>query len=149
MIAIMIAIMNKELVENEGDTMAYAAVGEGREQKDGVALSYAGYVREGGLINETDYQNALTRVRDSDVNVGARQQAEGIAKFSGIDLDLLRSDVDPRALYGVLRNDTAPEEIVHHHDQMSDQRLFVEMLRMLEEGEAVRLVKNAYPHIFK
>ena len=125
----------------------HATVGEeGQEGKP--ALSYAGYVSHGGLINEKEYQSALTRARGGEVSEGARRQAEGIAKFSGITLDALRSDIDPRVLYGVLRNDTAPRGVVPHYSQMSDQRLFVEMLCMLEEDDAVRSVKNAYPQIF-
>jgi|SRR3989338_771562 len=120
--------------------------GRGREGEKG--LSYAGYVSHGGLINEADYQSALTRSRGAKVGDGARSQSEGIARFSGLDLGALRGEIDPRVLYGILRNDTAPSEVLHHHSQMSDQKLFVETLRMLEKGEAVSVVQKAYPNIF-
>src|SRR3989338_6452835 len=55
--------------------------GRGREGEKG--LSYAGYVSHGGLINEADYQSALTRSRGAKVGDGARSQSEGIARFSG------------------------------------------------------------------
>ncbi len=121
---------------------------EGRGREGEAGLSYAGYISHGGLINETDYQSALTRSRGAKVGDSTRNQAEGIARFAGLDLGALRGEIDPSALYGILRNDTAPREVVHHHSQMSDQKLFVEMLRMLEEGEAVRMVQDAYPNIF-
>lgn len=132
--------MNKKIV-----------TGEQNGQEGGPQRSYAGYVQNGGRINEEDYRSVLLRAQNGKVSEGARHQAEGIARFSGIALDTFQSHIDPRALYGVLRSDTEPTpptNVRHHHSQMSDQELFMEMLRMLEEGDAIRLVENAYPNIF-
>lgn len=136
-----VAVMNKDTVEN-GHDMG----GEERKPK----LSYAGYVRCGGLINETDYQSAMERADAGKVNEVLERHVENMAEFSGVSLDAIRIEtgIDPRVLYGILREDVGAEGLKHHHSQMSDQKLFVETLHMLQKDDAACAVENAYPNIF-
>jgi hypothetical protein len=56
--------------------------------------------------------------------------------------------IDQRTiLYATLRSDVAPKEVEHHHSQMSDQRLFAEVLRMLGDVESLDKMIEAYPNI--
>ena len=50
-------------------------------------------------------------------------------------------------LYGILRGDVRPEGVEYHHDEMSDQRLFAEALRMLGDAESLDKMIEAYPNI--
>ena len=53
--------------------------------------------------------------------------------------------VDPKVkLYVVLRADNKPEDVKYHHSQMSDQRLFAEVLRMLGDTDALNKLVDAY-----
>ena len=111
--------------------------------------SYHQYWELGGIINEKDYESALTRAKNTPALDAARtKQAEEIAKFAGIKLDNTKDGIDQRIiLYEILRSDTKPEEVTSHHSQMSDQRLFVEALRMLGDVESLDKMIKAYPNI--
>ncbi|HXK40516.1 MAG TPA: hypothetical protein VJ046_00190 [Candidatus Paceibacterota bacterium] len=124
----------------------------------GAESGYRRYLELGGIINETDYQSAIDRmnraldgrgpqVRSSEMlsRVG---QAEGIAQYSGIALNDSGERPDPRiVLYVILRGDTRPEGVKYHHDQMSDQRIFGEVLRMLGDTDSFDKLVKAHPHI--
>ena len=112
--------------------------------------SYHQYKEQGGIINEQDYQNALQRANDSSTifNKTLRVQAEGIAGFAEIELHNEAGVIDPRIkLYVILRGDVGPAEVKHHHDEMSDQRLFAEALRMLGDTESLDKMIRAYKDI--
>jgi hypothetical protein len=111
--------------------------------------SYQRYLDLGGIINEDDYDSALKRAggatKISEVTI---MQAENIARFSGIELRDIDGTIDPRVtLYGILRNDARPEGVKYHHDQMSDQQIFVEALRMFGNTESADKVIKAHPNI--
>lgn len=107
---------------------------------------YQRYQEFGGIINENDYENALTRAHDTETAPEKMiKQAEHMAEFAGIELHNTEDAIDPRAvLYGILRADTKPKEVKYHHSQMPDQRIFAEALRMLGDTDALSKLINAY-----
>jgi hypothetical protein len=111
--------------------------------------SYQRYQDLGGVINETDYDSALSRLKEayiSDKTLIA--QAENIARFAGIELQSDEDASDPRViLYGILRRDVRSEGVKYHHDQMSDQKIFMEALRMLGDVESADKMVKAYLNI--
>ncbi len=109
---------------------------------------YGRYLESGGIINEKDYESALVRTKNATApTIMLIRQAERIAEFAGIKLYHAENSLDQRTiLYGILRADTGPEGLEHHHDQMSDQRLFAEALRMLGDADSLDKLINAYPH---
>ena len=105
--------------------------------------NYRRYRELGGIINEKDYESALTRAKNGATPDVARiKQARLIARFAGIEP---RNQIT--TLYGILRADTAPAEVLCHHSQMSDQRLFAEALRMLGDVDALTKLISAHPQI--
>ena len=111
--------------------------------------SYHRYRKLGGIINEQDYKSALARAESvATFDKTRRTQAEGIARFAKIELHNVEGVIDPRIkLYVILRGDVRPEGVKHHHDEMSDQRLFAEALRMLGDAESLDKMIEAYPNI--
>ncbi|MDP3954472.1 MAG: hypothetical protein Q8Q06_03605 [bacterium] len=108
--------------------------------------SYQRYLELGGIINKKDYASALERAK----NITAPDntlimQADSIAKFAGIKLSGPLDKIT--ILYGILRKDVQPKEAEYHHRQMSDQRIFVEALRMLGDTESLDKMIKAYPNI--
>lgn len=104
------------------------------------SCSYDEYKNLGGIINEKDYNSALARLKNTtSINETRKAQAKGIARFAGIELlDETKGVIDPRIiLYGILRGDVRPEGVKYYHDDMSDQRLFAEALRMLGDVESL------------
>lgn len=108
--------------------------------------SYEQYRKLGGIINEKDYESALLRAEDHPMpNIYLVAQLASIARTAGIEP--LNAN-DPRTiLYAVLRYDTAPESVLYHHSQMSDQRLFAEVLRMLQDTDSLKKLIDTHPHI--
>ncbi len=108
--------------------------------------SYQRYQELGGIINKKDYESALTRSKDTvSLKESLILQAENIAKFAEIELHNTENAIDKRIiLYGILRSDVQPKNVQYHHQQMNDQRLFAEALRMLEDTDALDKLKNAY-----
>ena len=113
--------------------------------------NYQKYQDLGGIINEKDYDNALERawhMTMQGVNETLIKQVEVMSKFAGIELDSAKNAINPRViLYSILRSDVRPKGIRHHHSQMSDQRIFVEALRMLGDTESVNKMIKAHPNI--
>jgi len=109
---------------------------------------YSTYRELGGIINEKDYRNAIERAgKATTFNKTLIQQAKNIAEYAGIILEN-SDDVDPKVkLYAVLRADFKPEDVKDHHSQMSDQRLFAEAARMLEDVDSLNKMIIAYPNI--
>lgn len=130
--------MNKKLLEKGADMQ------DALEEN-----SYQQYLELGGIINEKDYKYALARAQKTTTLSEARiRQAENIVKFAGIELHNTEGAIDQRImLYGILRSDVRPEGIKHHHSQMSDQRIFVEALRMLGDIESINKMIKKYPNI--
>ncbi len=111
--------------------------------------SYRRYRELGGIINEKDYKSALARAKNTvTLKITLIKQSEHIAQIAGIELHNTKNALDPIIiLYGILRTDTAPQEVEYHHSQMSDQRLFAEALRMLGDADALNKLINAHPNI--
>lgn len=111
--------------------------------------NYQQYLELGGIINEKDYEDALTRAQKTTALDEAQiMQAENIAKFAGIGLRNTEDTVDQRIiLYGILRSDARPEGVKYHHSQMSDQQIFMEVLRMLGDVESVDKMIKKYSNI--
>ena len=109
---------------------------------------YSKYQELGGIINEKDYRSALARAEKAvALNAPAIRQAEDIAEYAGIVLDN-SNGVDPKVkLYAVLRADYKPEDEENHHSQMSDQRLFAEVVRMLGDIDSLNKMTTAHPNI--
>ena len=107
---------------------------------------YQRYKELGGIIKEKDYESALARAKNTTtLNIVLIKQSEMIAEFAGIEFYNAKDAADQRVmLYGTLRNDTRPEKTPYHHSQMSDQRLFAEVLRMLGDTDALSKLINAY-----
>ena len=106
--------------------------------------SYHQYKELGGLINEKDYENTLTRARNmTAVDEPEKAQAEGIAGFAGIELHNTKDAVDPRIiLYGVLSRDVRSKI-----ERPYDQRLFAEALKMLGDVKSLDKMIKTYPNI--
>ncbi|MDO8676100.1 MAG: hypothetical protein Q7K16_00335 [Candidatus Azambacteria bacterium] len=110
---------------------------------------YERYQELGGIINEKDYKSALTRAKDiTAIDTELTEQLKSIARLAGIELHNTKNVLDQRTiLYGVLRTDTKPKVVKYHHSQMSDQRLFAEVLRMLGDVDSLSRLINTHPHI--
>ena len=120
-----------------------------------VGSDYRRYLELGGIINEKEYQSAIDRMnsvrmlatRDPQVR-NSIMQAKVIAGCSGIELSDSEDTPDPRIiLYVILRNDVRPKGVKHYHSQMSDQRIFGEVLRMLGDEDSLDKLVKAHPHI--
>ena len=128
--------MNREPLEKGADM---------QDNPDG--KSYQRYLELGGIINEQDYNDALLRLKIAQDNYEMPDknhigQVRMMADVAGIGL-LMRTETDPRViLYSILRSDIRPKDVEHHHSQMSDWRLFAEVLRMLEDMDAFNKLKT-------
>lgn len=111
--------------------------------------SYNQYRDLGGIINEKDYKNTIIKAENTTVIDRTRlMQAESIAKFAGIELHNTENAIDQRIiLYGILRDDIQPVETETHPNQMSDQHLFAEALRMLGDIESLNKMIDVYKNI--
>lgn len=123
------------------------AHGEAHEAPEahGVAAEYVyeDYTKRGGIINEKDYSSVVERAdKQFDVSVAQRAQAESIFTYAHI-----APDERVTKLYAILRSDVRPQEVEHHHSEMSDQRLFAEALRMVGDTESLKKLVEAYPNI--
>lgn len=128
--------MNKELLENGQDV-----------QDSPEKNTYKKYRELGGIINESDYNSALSRLETYIPDKNQIQQVLNMTDFAGIELSP-KPATDPIVkLYSILRNDVRPQGVKYHHDQMSDQQILVEALRMLEDAESADKMINKHPHI--
>ncbi len=112
--------------------------------------SYGRYQKLGGIINKKDYESTLARVKNTvALNATLVKQLEHIAEFTGIELHNIKNTIDQRIiLYVILRADIkSKEEAEYHHSDMSDQRLFAEVLRMLGDVDSLNKLINAHPNI--
>ncbi len=110
---------------------------------------YERYKKLGGIINEKDYESALARAKNTTtLDIALIKELEFIARIAGIKLRNTKDTIDQRTiLYGILRTDAKPEGVKYHHCQMSDQRLFAEVLRMLGDVDSLNKLINTHPHI--
>ena len=111
--------------------------------------NYQRYQELGGIINEKDYQGALTRAENTTtLDKALILQVEGMSKFARITLHNSKDALDPRTiLYGILRVDAKPIEVKYHHSQMGDHRLFAEALRILGDAGSLQKLVEAHPNI--
>ncbi|MDP3792454.1 MAG: hypothetical protein Q8Q89_01865 [bacterium] len=130
--------MNKEHLEKSSDV-----------QNTPEENNYQRYLDLGGIINEKDYNSVLERVEDiTTVDKTLIGQVEVMSNFAGIELHNPENSTDPKIiLYGILRNDVRPKGVKHHHQQISDQQIFVEALRMLGDAESTDKMIKAHPNI--
>lgn len=121
--------------------------------------SYKRYRELGGIINEQDCQSALIRAQGMTLDAArvgqpeemekrnGIEQAKNIARYAGIKLQESENVLDLRIrMYVTLRGDRNPA-VKFHHSTMADERLFAEVLRMLEDSDSLRKLIEAYPHI--
>ncbi len=111
--------------------------------------TYAQYQKDGGVIDETNYLSALDRAKsETTPNAPTVLQAELMARTAGIELQSKDDGIDQRvALYAILRGDDKPKDIEHHHSQMSDQKLFAEVLRMTGDTDSLTKFLDANPSL--
>lgn len=102
--------------------------------------SYQRYQELGGIINENDYNRALERVGDATTLSATQiQQVENIAEYAGIEFINPENSLDKRlVLYGIL-HDMKPREV-----RDSDLRLFREVLKILNDTDALNKLKTSY-----
>lgn len=125
---------------------------EEKETGEDLDDNYQTYIGLGGIINETDFKNSLEKLKNTTSMDKARiAQSQVIANRSGIKLHNSIDSLDPRTiLYGILRSDTPPanpKEAQYHHSQMSDQRIFAEVLRMLGDADSLQKLIETHPNI--
>ena len=122
-----------------------------KETADTFKNNYQHYLELGGIINEEDYKSALDRMnntraldRKNPQVIDSRRQVADIARYAKIELNDSEDVLDPKiVLYVILRLDVGPEGVEYHHSQMSDQRIFGEVLRMLGDADSLdRLIKS-------
>lgn len=140
-------VMNGKKFESKS-TIIEEKEAEREDTKNISEYNYEQYQSIGGIIDKKDYQSALNKARDTvALDKALILQAEGIADSAGITLLNSEGVLDPRIiLYGILRTDIKPEN-EYHHSQMSDQRLFAEALRMLEDVDSLQKLIETYPNI--
>lgn len=112
--------MNKNLLE-KGSTMP-----DDIEEK----RPYHRYQKLGGIINEKDYDSALSRLKETEIrqmmpNESQIKQVKNMAKYAGIELGFEAHAYRTVKLYSILRSDRLPEEIKQLRDKMDDQRTSV------------------------
>lgn len=97
-------------------------------------LIYGDYLEKGGIINEVDYKEAFQRASNP-INSRPRKpfvaQAERVAGVLGMKLLENGEPGVIARIYAVLRSDVNPG-LKHHHSQMHDEKLFEEVLKMVE-----------------
>ena len=144
--------MNKEFPENKAvDTQGV----EKEATPENLENNYQRYLELGGIINEKDYQNALDRMNNTRILDkkspeirNSIQQVVNMARYAKIELNDSEDVHDPKILlYVILRLDIKPEDVEYHHSQMSDQRIFGEVLRMLGDADLLDKLIKAYPNI--
>lgn len=127
--------------------------------------AYQHYKELGGIINEKDYQSAIDRaktikswkdyksafVTNNKATIDDESlilQPKMMAEKSGIELHNSEDALDERTvLYGVLRTDVNPG-VKYHHNQMPDQEIFAEALRMAGDEDSLKKLIEAHPNIF-
>lgn len=126
-----------------------------KETADILENNYQRYLELGGIINENDCQSALDRMnsahaldrKDPQVIDSIRQVVD-MARYVKIKLNDSEDVLDPMVvLYVILRLDTKPKDVKYHHSQMSDQRIFGEVLRMVGDADSFDKLVKAYPNI--
>lgn len=102
--------------------------------------NYQRYLELGGIINKKDYDSALERANDTTVDKTRISQVEVIKDFAKIE------SLNPLAvkLYEILHSDKRPKDANRHHEEMRDQKLFREVLKMLGDTDALDKMKAVY-----
>jgi len=134
--------------------------------------NYQEYLKLDGIINKGDYDRILKEAmilnildkkasekkaldKDNSEIETTIKQGVHIADFAKIiSLNNPEKNFDPKldlkmVLYVLLRTDFHSEGAQNHHGQMSDQRLFVEAVKMAGDADALDKLIKAYPNIFK
>ncbi len=113
--------MNKELLEKGADT-----------QDTPEENNYQRYLELGGIVNEKDYNSALARLEEAEIekkmpNRNQVIQVKNMTKNAGIELGSDKHAYRTIELYSILRSDRPPEEVKqsHAHDQTKDQHTSV------------------------
>ena len=111
--------------------------------------SFERYQNAGGILDETDYANAIAEARGKKtVDPHHLGQAKVMAGVAGIVLKE-GAQIDLRvALYDVLRTHKGNPQQTNHFSGKDDQPLFAEVLRMLGDNESLDKFLKAHPNIF-
>lgn len=115
---------------------------QGEKTPDILENSYQRYLELGGKSKETDYQNIIDELnnkhaldRNDPQVIDSIRQVVDMARYAEIKLSDSEDVLDPKiVLYVKLRK----------NNQIVDQRLFVEVLRIIEDPDALKKLKDAY-----
>ncbi|MDO8515856.1 MAG: hypothetical protein Q7S28_01250 [bacterium] len=121
-------------------------------EKGGESLTsdYERYKELGGIINEKDFESALTRAQSATtLDERLITRAQNIAENARITLHNTENALDPRILYSVLRDDKWPEGAKYHHSDMSDEVIFFETLCMTGDKKGRENMLQQYPTLRK
>jgi hypothetical protein len=110
---------------------------------------YEEYKALKGTLDETEYQNVLSRIADSKevpLNSSTLLQANLMAETAGIVLS-----PETIVLYGMLRHDEKPDQETEkiHYSTRSDQELLAEALRIADDKDSLTTFIEKFPNIFK
>lgn len=110
---------------------------------------YQAYLNLGGIINKEDWESAQTRAENKiDRDENRISQAEAVARIAGIELQNNEDELDKRiVLYELLRSDVQPEKVKYHHQQMTNERIFAEVLKMVGDTDSLNKFIKRYPQI--
>ena len=98
--------------------------------------------QEKPIENQAQHQLKTMVENETPPEKHAQLQVKMIAEYAGIELN--KDKADQRAvLYGILRDNSQSKETQSRYSQMSDQRLFAEALRMLEDKDALNKLIEA------
>jgi hypothetical protein len=89
------------------------------------------YQELGGIIDEPGYASAMERANDSyEIDENKVKRIRAIAYAAEIELT-------PQAvkLFSILRGDEKPSGVEHHHSQMTDEKLLIQVLLILGDKE--------------
>jgi hypothetical protein len=116
---------------------------EGSEEKE-KGQGYEKYKTLGGALSPEEYQDILKRVADGK-NVPSsspRSAANFMAQVAGITLS-----PETVTIYGIL-SDERPNLATERPNEMGDQELLAEALRIVGDTRSLAAFIEKYPHIF-
>lgn len=90
------------------------------------------YQEIGGIIDEPGYVSAMERAKNSyEIDENKVKRIRAIAYAA--EVELTPQSIE---LFGILRGDEKPSGVAHHHSQMTDEKLLIQVLLMLGDKES-------------